>query len=199
MNYAWFLFRFDGRINRAKLWLATLIIPCCMIFTLISLSHLADLFGIANGPFSINLGDISASVETPEGVSAAHASWFPVAVNIAMTCAFAWPYAAVSIKRLHDRNKSGWWMIPFIVATSLYSEFGYRLAGSWVKPSVGLVAFGFFIWGVVEMYFLRGTRGPNRFGPDPLAAATPIDTSPGWDQHSDLEFVPRSAGPSADA
>jgi uncharacterized membrane protein YhaH (DUF805 family) len=193
MNYAWFLFRFDGRINRAKCWLATLVIPCCMIFTLISLSHLADLFGIANGPFFINLGDISASVEAPEGVSADHASWFPQVVNIAMACVFAWPYAAVSIKRLHDRNKSGWWIIPFIVATGLYSEFGDRLAGSWAKRFVGLAAFGFFIWG---LYCLRGMRGPNRFGPDPLA---PPDTRPRWDQHSELEFVLHSAGLSASA
>ena len=192
MGYVRFLFRFEGRINRAKYWLATLIILCSMIFTLISLSHVADLFGIANGPFSIELGDISASIEPPEGIPTAHASWFPQVVNVAMTCVFAWPYAAVSIKRLHDRNKSGWWIIPFIVATGLYSEFGGRLAGSWAKPFVGPVAFGFFIWGLVEMCGLRGTRGPNRFGPDPLA---PRDTRPGWDQQSELEFVPHSAGP----
>ncbi len=116
-----------------------------------------------------------------------------------MTCVFAWPYAAVSIKRLHDRNKSGWWMIPFIVATGLYSEFGDRLAGFQVKPFVGLVSFVLFIWSLVEMYFLTGTRGPNRFGPDPLAPVTPMaprDTGPGWDQLSELEFVPHSAGPS---
>jgi uncharacterized membrane protein YhaH (DUF805 family) len=200
MDYIWFLFRFEGRINRAKCWLATLLIPCCMIFSLILLSHLADLLGIANGPFSINLGDISASIETPEGIPAAHASWFPQVVNIAMTCVFAWPYAAISIKRLHDRNKSGWWIIPFIVATGLYSEFGDRLAGFRGKPFVGFAAFVLVIWGLVEMYFLRGTRGPNRFGPDPVAPVTPAaprDTRPGWDQHSELEFVPHSAGPSA--
>jgi uncharacterized membrane protein YhaH (DUF805 family) len=197
MSYAWFLFRFDGRITRAKYWLATLILLCWMIFTLLSLSHLADLFGITAGPFSVDLGGISASIELPENIpAAARASWFPLAVNISMTCAFAWPYAAVSIKRLHDRNKSGWWVIPFIVATGLYSEFGDRLAGSWAKPFVGLAAFVLFIWSLAEMYWLRGTRGPNRFGPDPLAPATPIDTRPGWDQHSELEFVPHSAGPS---
>jgi uncharacterized membrane protein YhaH (DUF805 family) len=123
-----FLFRFDGRINCAKYWLATLILFCCMIFALRLLSDLADLFGIANGLFSINLGGISASIEPPEDIPAAHASWVPQVVNIAMTCIFG-PYAAVSIKRLHDRNKSGWWMIPFIVATGLYSQFGDRLAG----------------------------------------------------------------------
>ena len=198
MDYARFLFRFDGRITRAKYWLATLILLCWMIFTLLSLSHLADLFGITAGPFSVDLGGISASIELPENTpAAARALWFPLAVNIAMTCLFAWPYAAVSIKRLHDRNKGGWWIIPFIVATGLYSEFGDRLSGFQVKPLVGLATFVLFIWSLAEMYFLRGTHGPNRFGPDPLAPVTPIDTSPGWDQHSELEFVPHSAGPSA--
>jgi uncharacterized membrane protein YhaH (DUF805 family) len=114
-----------------------------------------------------------------------------------MTCVFAWPYAAVSIKRLHNRNKSGWWMIPFIVATGLYSQFGDRLAGSWAKPFVGLAAFILVIWGLAEMYRLRGTRRPNRFGPDPLAPPTPVtpETSR-WDQQRELEFVPHSAGPS---
>jgi hypothetical protein len=48
------------------------------------------------------------------------------------------------------------------------------------------------IWGFVEMACLKGTSGPNRFGPDPLA---PIDTQPRWDQQSELTFVPPSAGP----
>jgi uncharacterized membrane protein YhaH (DUF805 family) len=33
----------------------------------------------------------------------------------------------------------------------------------------GFVAFALYIWGFVEMGCLRGTVGPNRFGPDPLA------------------------------
>ena len=32
----------------------------------------------------------------------------------------------------------------------------------------GVVAFAFSVWLFVELGFLRGTRGPNRFGPDPL-------------------------------
>ena len=31
MDWTWYLFRFDGRINRAKLWLALLIILCWMM------------------------------------------------------------------------------------------------------------------------------------------------------------------------
>ena len=111
-----------------------------------------------------------------------------------MTLVFGWSYAAASIKRLHDRNKSGWWIVPFIVATGLYGQFGDRLGGSYAAVVIGLAVFIAFMWGFVEMCCLTGTRGPNRFGPDPLA---PRDTGPRWDQQSELEFVPHRAGPSA--
>ena len=53
-----------------------------------------------------------------------------------------WPAVAVSVKRFHDRGKSGWWVFINLI------------------PVVG------FIWVVVENGFLRGTVGPNRYGPD---------------------------------
>jgi uncharacterized membrane protein YhaH (DUF805 family) len=87
-------------------------------------------------------------------------------------------------------------MVPFIVVTGLYSEFGGRLGGSWAAVAVGVVVYIGFLWGLVEMYFLKGTNGPNRFGPDPLAAR---EAAPSWDQHSELEFVPHRAGPAAGA
>jgi uncharacterized membrane protein YhaH (DUF805 family) len=56
----------------------------------------------------------------------------------------AWPSLAISVKRWHDRDKSGWWMLINLV------------------PVVGLV------WTLVECGALRGTVGANRFGADPL-------------------------------
>jgi uncharacterized membrane protein YhaH (DUF805 family) len=195
MDYKRLLFRFDGRINRAKYWLATLTILGCMIFVLIVLAVVASAFNIG-GPLAINLIGISASVQFTDDDVAAKASLFPRIVTIPMTFVFGWAYAAVSIKRLHDRNKSGWWMIPFIVATALYGQFADRLGGSWAAALLGLAVLIFFIWGMVEMCWLKGTRGPNRFGPDPLA---PLETSPRWDQHSEVEFIPYRASPPAGA
>ena len=51
---------------------------------------------------------------------------------------------AVSIKRWHDRDKSGWWVLIVFV------------------PLIG------WLWAIIENGFLPGTPGPNRFGPDPL-------------------------------
>ena len=55
---------------------------------------------------------------------------------------FIIPSFAVGIRRLHDTNRSGWWvLIGFI-------------------PLIG---------GLILLYFfiLEGTRGPNQYGPDP--------------------------------
>ncbi len=58
-----------------------------------------------------------------------------------------YPALAVGIKRWHDRDKSGWWMLIVLV------------------PVVGP------FWYLIECGFLRGTAGENRFGPDPLGGA----------------------------
>ncbi len=46
MDWNWFLFRFEGRINRAKYWLAGLIILCWMSFALMLLDRIGMAFGI---------------------------------------------------------------------------------------------------------------------------------------------------------
>ena len=192
-----FLSRFEGRINRARYWLAVLIILGSMLLALVSLAVICLIFGIPTGPLAINLVGVSASFQLDDSDTAAP---FPKLTTLLMTLVFAWFFAVASIKRLHDRNKSGWWIIPFVAATGLYSQFGGWLAGSWAAFFVGFAVFIAFIWGLVEMYFLKGILGPNRFGPDPLA---PIDTNAPaaarWDQQSELDFVPHRAGPPAGA
>ncbi len=64
-----------------------------------------------------------------------------------------WPAVAVSAKRWHDRNQSGWWVLVLMI------------------PVVG------WLWTLVANGFLRGTEGPNRFGEDPLAAHPAIRPS----------------------
>ena len=54
------------------------------------------------------------------------------------------PSICVTVRRLHDQDRSGWWILIAFV------------------PAIG---------GIVLLVFmiLRGTEGDNRFGPDPLA------------------------------
>lgn len=53
------------------------------------------------------------------------------------------PYLAVGVRRLHDTDRTGWWiLIGFI-------------------PIIGAIVLIFF-------FVQRGTEGINRFGPDPI-------------------------------
>lgn len=89
---------------------------------------------------------------------------------------------AISIKRLHDRDRSAWWLLLLYIAPLLLIVVGgfllWSLAGSFGDArDVSLLllrlcvlgGIAFCIWGLVEIGFRRGTAGYNRFGTDPLA------------------------------
>jgi uncharacterized membrane protein YhaH (DUF805 family) len=80
-----------------------------------------------------------------------------------------WCFAATSIKRLHDRDKSGWWMVLFFIVPSLLDKLWGWLNEPNTAFIVSAIGFGLSVWGFVEIFCLRGTKGPNRFGSDPLA------------------------------
>jgi uncharacterized membrane protein YhaH (DUF805 family) len=54
-----------------------------------------------------------------------------------------YPAINIGIKRFHDRDKSGWWVLIAFV------------------PIIG------WIWYIVECGFLPGTDGPNKYDPNP--------------------------------
>jgi uncharacterized membrane protein YhaH (DUF805 family) len=192
MDYRSFLSGFEGRINRARYWCASLMILCTMIFSLLLLVVTSLALHLSTGPLSINLVGISVSF----GYTFDHnpAAQFPRIAVLVMTLAFGWRYAVTSIKRLHDRDKSAWWIVPFLVAPGLNTQFGDWLGDSWPAVFICYAAHIAFIWGFVEMYWLKGARGPNRFGPDPRR-----DTRSPWDQYSELEMGLHSASPSSGA
>ncbi len=122
------LFGFQGRTNRAKFWLVALAIVVIEIILL-------AIFG-AN------------AVMISDDPQKALAGIGPVAsiVLLIFILAATWISIAVGIKRFHDRNKSGVWILIIFV------------------PLIGS------LWYLIECGFLRGTPGPNNYGPDPLAA-----------------------------
>jgi uncharacterized membrane protein YhaH (DUF805 family) len=88
---------------------------------------------------------------------------------------------AVCIKRLHDRDRSGWWLLLFYagpVAVALIGGFIFwaaadtvGMSAEWSYLGLRLCLLGgiaLAIWGFVEIGCRRGTAGYNRFGPDPL-------------------------------
>lgn len=83
---------------------------------------------------------------------------------------------ANSARRLHDRNKSAWWLLVFSGVPFVLSAFAamMRLGGGAADQGgaalVNLIGFGFSMWAFAELGFLKGTAGPNQFGDDPLGA-----------------------------
>ena len=85
---------------------------------------------------------------------------------------FLLTWMIVGLKRLHDRNKSAWWLAlfyaaPFLLDTSAYLK-GSDYALYFTVPA-GIIN----VWALIELGFLRGTLGPNRFGDDPTALDVP--------------------------
>jgi len=64
-------------------------------------------------------------------------------VSALLVLAIFLPGLAMSIRRLHDGDRSGWWIFLNLI------------------PLIGAIVL--LVW-----YCTRGTIGPNRFGPDPL-------------------------------
>ncbi len=86
---------------------------------------------------------------------------------VSFICAVAG--AALSIKRLHDRDKSGWWVLLFYIVPGLMSDLSARFMTNSAGTSVLLItASALSFWGLAEMGLLRGTVGQNRYGEDPL-------------------------------
>ena len=79
-----------------------------------------------------------------------------------------WIGLALGAKRLHDRNKSGWWLLLFWFLPAILQGTGEQIDG--IGIVLTLAGFAISIWGLVEIGFLRGTVGPNQYGPDPLEA-----------------------------
>ena len=88
---------------------------------------------------------------------------------------------AVCIKRLHDRDRSGWWLMLFYFGPFVFVLIGgfifwaaahtVGMSAEWSYLGLRLCILGgvaLVIWGFVEIGCRRGTAGYNRFGPDPL-------------------------------
>ncbi len=75
-------------------------------------------------------------------------------------------------RRLHDRNWSSWILAPVCLYTTFVLGYGMyapgvpdALTSNWVFAA-HLLVMAIMLPVTVQM-FLPGTRGPNRFGPDP--------------------------------
>lgn len=185
MGLLHYLFGFSGRINRAKQWAVLLV-------ALVHAVIIAVLFSFTVG-FMV-FPDILQRKTTVIAVATSpqmhmFGMLFGVLYAIGLYIGLA-----VSTKRLHDRDKSAWWLLVFIVLplalnipALLYMPHMLAYAGQVMRaaqanlppppqplePPLVVISRGaatiLSLWAFVELYILRGTVGNNRFGPDPLA------------------------------
>jgi uncharacterized membrane protein YhaH (DUF805 family) len=90
-------------------------------------------------------------------------------VMLLLLIPWIWIGVALGVKRLHDRNKSAWWLVIFYLLPGILEYIAEFVSDAEVVLLIASLALS--IWAVVELGFLRGTAGPNDYGPDPLAGA----------------------------
>ncbi|NGM48240.1 DUF805 domain-containing protein [Caulobacter sp. 602-2] len=111
--------QFSGRARRSEYWLFAL-------FTF-AVSMVITILRIATGGFdSLENGGFDALS----------------LVNLAFSLAMLVPSLAVSFRRLHDTDRSAWWILIGLI------------------PLIGAIV-------LLVFYLLPGTTGPNKFGADP--------------------------------
>lgn len=129
---------FQGRSRRMEYWMFALM--NFVISMVLVGPTMFSIFAAAGDPTSYE-ADPFAAVGTLGMLGLGIYGLYALAILI--------PSIAVVVRRLHDRDMSGWWYLGFIVAS--------------IVPFVGFIASIAFI----VIMFLPGTPGPNRFGPDP--------------------------------
>ena len=143
MDWVYLFNSFDGRISRKPFWIAMAVVTVAEIFGHFIAEELQ--------------GDrLSAIVDL----------------------AFTYPEFAIAVKRAQDRNMPLWLIGVFFGASVLLDLITVLgLAGTEDEPSLIslIIAVPFTVFGLallIELGFRRGTVGPNRYGPDPLAPQT---------------------------
>jgi uncharacterized membrane protein YhaH (DUF805 family) len=159
MSWGHYLFGFGGRLNRRPYWLS---IP-------VAFGFLAAAVVIALPYVIIEHPDASdpAKKLSPFGIA-----------TIACECLLVLAYVvfafALMVKRLHDRNRSAWWIVPFFLVPELLELIADPNSHPPIAMPTALrlslisIAVGLSLWAFVDLGFLRGTVGDNRYGPDPL-------------------------------
>jgi uncharacterized membrane protein YhaH (DUF805 family) len=130
MDWTWYLFGFKGRINRAKYWLAGPIIGCWMIFLMLLLFvPIGYLFGWPER-LNFSIDNVFAIFNPHSFRGLSRSDIGAIVVNVITMPLFLWGFFATSVKRLHDRGRSGWWMVPFFIVPGIYYQFQGQLGDS---------------------------------------------------------------------
>lgn len=151
---------FSGRSRRMEYWMFTLF---TMIVAIIGYILMLS-GGGADFLMAAGAGDpLDPASPMPSEVSFGPLFWVGALGLLIFELASIIPSIALTIRRLHDRNMTGWYLLGFIVVVIALN----------VIPVIGPALVLLLSIGWIVLMALPGTRGPNKYGPDPLGQADP--------------------------
>lgn len=78
----------------------------------------------------------------------------------------AWGHLATTAKRWHDRGKSAWWVLFYLIPLlGTVCVLSLRLSSGW-WALIHLITVINGLWTCFELGFIKGSAGSNQFGPD---------------------------------
>jgi uncharacterized membrane protein YhaH (DUF805 family) len=152
----------NGRINRQRWWIGVIVLIVIGIIVAWILGMIlgtTNIGALVNADGTVNQNAVNALTTK--------AGWQGLITSII----FAYPQLALNLKRRHDRNNNGYDAIALVALSILYqllAALGITVSLGIVGAIVGIIFVVLAIWLLVQCGFLRGTAGPNSYGPDPL-------------------------------
>ena len=147
MDFGYLFTSFEGRIGRKPYWIGVIIM---LVISLAVTLVLGLAVGLQGRVFMI--------------------------LSFVVQLVLLYPSSALMVKRLQDRNKPAWY-VALILAPLLLQGLTNIIGITGDPFNQGMLDYLFAIWlfvvGVwffIELGCLRGTVGPNQYGPDPIAA-----------------------------
>ena len=149
---------FDGRLNRQPWWIGVIVL---IVVGFILSWILGLIFGTG-----MMINPAIATDPAAMGAYLQKAGW----VGLITSVILAYPYLAITVKRRHDRNNNGYdamGLIALSILWKLLTALGVVSSLSGVGQAVSVIIGIYAIYILVVVGFLKGTAGPNTYGPDP--------------------------------
>lgn len=143
MKWTTIFFGVTGRINRGTYWFAQFIWSIAFVFFACAGLWIAD-------------RDMTATQD----------KLFYI-LSVPIIFGLVYSTCAIAMKRFHDRDKSGWWIVPLILIPSPPGDIVERITGKPYGDVWSIVSGLILLWACVELGFLAGTATQNRFGDAP--------------------------------
>lgn len=151
---------FSGRSRRMEYWMWTLF----QVLVAFGVSIVLMMLGGA----AVMSGDPAALLAAGGSIMLVYGLYMIYALAVLV------PSIAVAVRRLHDTDRSGWWILaplaPYVVVIlagmmAVASPDMAAVAG--ILAMIAMLAVVVLAIVLLVFYFMEGTRGPNKYGPDP--------------------------------